>query len=325
MASKTQDSLEQDVDALFKLPVSEFTDARNALAGRLKKDGRGGDATLVKALTRPSISAWAVNQLYWKHRAAFDRLIATGQQFRQAQKSLVAGKTADVRGSLDARRESLAELSDLATALLQDAGHNPNLDTVRRITTTLEALSAYASLADGPSPGRLTQDIDPPGFDSLASLLAGSSTVKAKPVLRLVTPSAKSGAVTKAPSKSATASDEQRARRLAEARQSTIAAAKLTLQDAKKSLSEKRGKVQRLEPAQKKALIEAKQAEAEMKRAEKQLRQAEERFEQARMASEYAARRAQNVSAEADRAAGDLEAARQALAEASKELELLLR
>ena len=322
MVNKSQDNLEHDVDALFKLPLSEFTDARNTLAARLKKDGRSGDATLVKALAKPSISAWAVNQLYWKQRAAFDRLIATGQQFRQAQKSLAAGKTADVRGSLDARRESLAELSDLATALLQDAGHNPNLDTVRRITTTLEALSASASISDGPRPGRLTQDIDPPGFDSLASLLAGGGTVKTKPVLRLVTPSPKSG-ITRAPS--TTASDEQHARKVAEARQATIAAAKVSLQDAKKSLTEKRTKVQRLETAQKRALIEAKQAEAEMKRAEKQLRQTEERFQHAKTASEYAARRAQNISAETAEATGDLEAARRALAEASKELDLLLR
>ena len=29
---------------------------------------------------------------------------------------------------------------------------------------------------DGPTPGRLTQDLDPPSFDSLASLMSGVST-----------------------------------------------------------------------------------------------------------------------------------------------------
>src|SRR5262245_11371904 len=186
MASQTHDSLEKDVDALFKLPLAEFTDARNALAARLKKDGRAGDATLVKALTKPSISAWAVNQLYWKQRAAFDRLIATGRQFHQAQKSRSAGKIAGMRDSLDARRELLSQLTDLATALLQDAGHNPTLDMARRITTTLEALSVSS---DGPSPGRLTQDVDPPGFEALASLMTGAGAMKPNQLLRLVTPS----------------------------------------------------------------------------------------------------------------------------------------
>ena len=41
---KRVDDLEADVDALFRLPLAEFTDARNALAARLKKSGRGDEA-----------------------------------------------------------------------------------------------------------------------------------------------------------------------------------------------------------------------------------------------------------------------------------------
>src|SRR6266496_3262779 len=67
----------------------------------------------------------------------------------------------------------VTDLAHLATALPSDAGHNPTSDTMRRITTTLEAMSAYASLPDAPSPGRLTHDVDPPGFESLASLIPG--------------------------------------------------------------------------------------------------------------------------------------------------------
>ena len=40
---KRVDELEADVDALFRLPLAEFTGARNALAARLKKNGRGED------------------------------------------------------------------------------------------------------------------------------------------------------------------------------------------------------------------------------------------------------------------------------------------
>ena len=76
---------EEDVDALFTLPLSEFTGARNALAARLKKAGHGDEANQVRALAKPSISAWAVNQLYWQHREVFDQLMSTGQRFRKAQ------------------------------------------------------------------------------------------------------------------------------------------------------------------------------------------------------------------------------------------------
>jgi len=55
---------------------------------------------------------------------------------------------------------------------LRDAGHSPTPDTLRRVVTTLEALSAYALLPNGPTPGRLSQDVDPPSFESLASLMS---------------------------------------------------------------------------------------------------------------------------------------------------------
>ena len=83
-----KDNLENEIDALFVLPLADFTGARNALAARLKKDGRADDAERVKSLRKPPVSAWVVNQLYWRHREAFDRLLATGDQFRKAQASL---------------------------------------------------------------------------------------------------------------------------------------------------------------------------------------------------------------------------------------------
>src|SRR5215212_8793341 len=87
-----KDKAIDDVDALFQLPLTEFTAARNALAGRMKKSGHSGDADAIKALPKPSVAAWVVNQLYWKHRSAFDRLIDTGERFRRAQAAHLAGK-----------------------------------------------------------------------------------------------------------------------------------------------------------------------------------------------------------------------------------------
>src|SRR4051794_34955045 len=79
--------LEDDIDALFKLPLSEFISARKALATRLKKEGRGDEADRAKALLKPNLSAWTVNQLYWRHREPFNRLMTSGERFRRAQTS----------------------------------------------------------------------------------------------------------------------------------------------------------------------------------------------------------------------------------------------
>jgi hypothetical protein len=310
------DDLDDDVDALFRLPLAEFTGARNTLAARLKKSGRGDEAARLKALAKPSISAWAVNQLYWNHREAFDRLIASGERFHKAQTSRGAGKVADMREALDARRDALTRLTDLATSLLQDAGpnlgQNPSLDTTRRITTTLEGMSVYASRSDGPRPGRLTHDVDPPGFESFASFVpaAGLTETTKKPVR--FTPSQKSSSTSTNAQRKMAANDN--VRQLEETRKAKIAAAKVSLQDAKKTLTEARARAQSLEAAQKKA-------DAEEKKAEKHRRDAEENLEKAKAASEDAARRARSVTVEVEEAASAVEDAERKVEEASKQLE----
>src|SRR6185503_4829636 len=236
--SETSANLEDDVDALFKLPSAEFTGARNDLAARLKREGRADDSTFVKALTKPSISAWAVNQLHWNHRDVFDRLLSTSQRFRQSQTSHTATRMADLRGSLDARSEALSHLSDLATVLLRDAGHNPTPDTIHRITTTLEALSAHATLSDGPTPGRLTQDVDPPGFASLASLISATDTRKREEEPARITPSQKSDGAAAKPRQATPTTNAQKISEDEETRRAGIAAAKISLQEARRSLTD---------------------------------------------------------------------------------------
>jgi hypothetical protein len=287
--------LDQEIDEIFKLPLAEFIAARDALVKRLKQNGRADDAALVKALAKPPVSAWTVNQLYWNHRSSFEQLLAAGQRFHKAQMSASAGKVANMRGSLEARRQALAELAQLAELVLSEAGHNPSHDTIRRIITTLEAVSAYASVSDGPTLGRLSQDVDPPGFESLASFVS------------------KKSAVTTQGQKTPTASE---VRQLEQTRQIRIAAAKGAVQVAKKSLADARARAQGLEAAHKKAYAEAKQAE-------KQLRDAEDRVKNARIASEAADRRAQSVAGDAVEAAKAVEDARREMEKATKELESL--
>ena len=295
--------LEDEIDALFTLPLTEFTSVRNTLAARLKKEKLSDEAERVKLLTKPPVSAWAVNQLYWNHRDEFEQLIATGKRFNSAQASRSAAKAANMRDSLEARRQALAGLSDLAAELLQDAGHNPSQDTLRRVTTTLEALSTFALLPDGPTPGRLTQDVDPPSFELLASLISGDATSMP------VEPSARTKSVTKP--KTAAADARQ-------IRQAKIADAKLLLQEAKKSLADARAKAQSSEATQKKANADAKETE-------KQKRAAEERLQRATAVSEAAARRAQIANAEAAEGAQAVEDAKRSVEVATRELESLLK
>lgn len=312
---KPKAKLDDELDALFRLPLAEFTDARNILAARLKKEGRRDDAALVKSVAKPPVSAWAVNQLYWNYRDGFDRLIASGERVHKTQAS---GKAADMRGALEARREALTELSDLATRILREGGANPgqspSLDIIRRITSTLEAMSVYASRADAPRPGRLTEDVDPPGFESLASWASSASVTQEA--------GAKRQAAGKAPkpiinSRSKVTTKED-ARRDEDTRKAKVAAAKVSLQDAKRSLGEAKAKAQSLKAAHKKAEIDAKKADQLRRNAEEELRKA-------KVASEAANRLVRSVAVEIAEAEGDVDDAESIVDKASKELEELVR
>ncbi len=259
-----KNNLENEIDALFVLPLADFTGARNLLAERLKKDGRAEDAERVKSLRKPPVSAWVVNQLYWRHREAFDRLLSTGDQFRKAQASQLSGKAVDLRESRDARRESLNQLSRLAAAALRKAGHNPTPEMSRRIDTTLEAISAYASLP-GPFPGRLTDDVDPPGFDALAALISDVPT----------------------PKQQKNAAGETR-----------IAQAKASLRGAEQALKQARAIARETDAARKRAAAVKREAERLMREADERLRAAAAEADEAAKALEQAERAVDDASEE---------------------------
>jgi hypothetical protein len=163
--------LETDIDRLYQLPLDEFTAARNALARTA-----GDDAADVRQLVKPSIPAWAVNQLYWKQRELYDALIDASAALRKTHKTILGGRRADLREPSRAHEEALEAALKGALALLQEAGH-PATDATRQgVLTTLRALPANEP------PGRLTATLQPGGFEMLQGLsIAGSKgAIRAK-------------------------------------------------------------------------------------------------------------------------------------------------
>jgi len=159
-----------EIDALFQRPLSEFTAARNALAASLKAAGRAAQAAAVKALPKPTLSAWTVNQLYWKHRVAFRRLMAAATRLRNAHAAKLAGGRGDLRAATTAHAAALGRLTTRAARVLRDAGHIATPSLTHRIAATLEAHASLERHARGPD-GHLTRDVDPTEFEALALLV----------------------------------------------------------------------------------------------------------------------------------------------------------
>ena len=300
------------IDALYQLPLTEFTPARNTLAARLRKSGKTAEADEVRSLVKPSIPAWAVNQVYWKHRAALDRLLSAGDRLRKAQSSTLAGKSGDVRGALDGVREALSELSRLAADALENAGHNATPGAMRAVTATLEALSAYGTVPDAPRAGRLVDEVDPPGFETLAALVpsaggAGSSDAPSR-VLRF-----QQHAPVPAPRRKTA---EDKAEQREEERLAKLAAAKAAVQEADQNLRDARTTAQEMQASLKKAAANAKDTEQAMIEAEQVLDKAAKDAHTARQL-------ARRLAAEAEAAAQAVDEAERALTRAKKAVDEL--
>jgi hypothetical protein len=153
--------LDAKIDELYRLPLAEFTPARNALAKTLSKD----DAKLVKALAKPTVVPWAVNQVYWRARATYDRLMKSGEKLRSAQIAALEGRAADVRAASETHRRAIGEAVAEAERLASASGAKPGAEPLAR---TFESLS-LATSAPG-QPGRLTDALQPAGFEALAGL-----------------------------------------------------------------------------------------------------------------------------------------------------------
>jgi len=154
-------ALDAKIDDLYKLPLGEFTGARNALAKSLTKD----EAKLVKALEKPTVVPWAVNQVYWRARSTYDRLMKSGEKLRTAQIAALEGRAADVRAAGEAHRRAIADAVAEGERLSAEAGAKPGADALAR---TFESLS----LATAPpkAPGRLTDALQPAGFEALLGI-----------------------------------------------------------------------------------------------------------------------------------------------------------
>jgi hypothetical protein len=270
----------------------------------LQKAGHKEDADRVRKLTKPPVSAWVVNQLFWKERTWFDRLLASGAKLRQAQAAGLAGKPVSVHDSLKAQREALNELSRHAAAFLSKDGHAPSPDVLRRVTLDLQGLAARGSSDDGPAPGRLTADVEATGFDALAALVPKSADGSPRSV------SGGSKVLSFAPSrqpataKSGAHGNDQAKR---ERERAQAAAARRAVQEAERTLAAARRDATKAEAVMKTAAARLKELEREKQRAEAALEKTAAAADTARQA----ARRTASEAADAAQAVDDAERALQ--------------
>jgi hypothetical protein len=160
---------EEEIDRLYGLPLDEFTRARDELARRVRQEGDGERAAEIKQLRKPSVPAWVVNQLARRRELDMQRLLKAGEQLAGAQVEAMRGQSGDA--FLEARRDEQHALEALAAGareVLADAGRGAA--ALDRVLATLRAGSLTEDGRALLKSGRLTEELEPPGFEALAGL-----------------------------------------------------------------------------------------------------------------------------------------------------------
>jgi hypothetical protein len=336
-------ALEDDLDALYACPPGEFVDRRKALAQALRKAGKREEAAAVAGAAKPSPAAWAVNQLAHRHPEELASLMSLGEALRIRLRAAFTGKgdAAATAEAQAAQREAVARLTRQASDVLEAAGVSSSPAVLERVAATLTAISTTGRWGED-SPRRLTRELDPPGFEALAALVAdlASAPGPAEPL-----PKDAGSAHSAAPATAAHPPPPDAAAPQASApaprRGSTLEAGPAPARDAEPADERTRQEAARQEArraAEEAARLAAEEARERVRRAEAALESAAAAEEQARIAAdaaraslsvvatsraerEAAAREARRVAEELQQAADEARRAAETAARAARESE----
>ncbi len=310
-------SLDRELGELYRLPLTEFTAARNALVKRLAAAGDGEGAKSVQARGKPSPSAWAVTQLLARHPDRMTELLSAGKEARAAQRQAMAGRGAEAfRAALEQARGLVDELRGEAESILAESGRPPSAAVVERLAADFQALAFLPGAAETVRRGYLESDLEAPGFEVLAGLQLAATP---RPVARRPARSAPGAAAASGEKAAGAARAEtppKPGRRGAAGVPKAVADGRKRWEEAVRARRER-------EVAQAKDRVESAESEVARTEAEAAFRratakQAERAAAEAAKLAKAAREAADAASDRAERARAELAKAREALAAASR-------
>ena len=158
---------DEQVDRLYGLPLDEFVRERDAAAKHLRQAGDGEAAAAVKALRKPTVGAWALNQALRRRRKEVAELLDTGGRLRAAHEQLLGGADpATLREAMEQERRLTSALADCAEAIASESGKSgPALRD--RVRATLHAATLDEEVREELAAGRFVREREAIGLGAL--------------------------------------------------------------------------------------------------------------------------------------------------------------
>jgi hypothetical protein len=154
---------------LYGLPLEEFTRERDTLARELKRGGKTEAAEEVRALRKPPVFVWAINQAARRRPEVTRALVKAGAELRKAQRGAVSGRSpGGLQEATRAHRRLLDELTGAAHEALEERG-GVGPAVVTKVAQTLRAASVDKEASKALVAGTLAGDVEQVGFGPLLS------------------------------------------------------------------------------------------------------------------------------------------------------------
>jgi hypothetical protein len=262
-----------DAHELYGLALDRFVAERSALVKKLRAEGRRDEAGQVAKLAKPSVAAWAVNQLVRTQSRGVTRLFDAGDALRRAHAAVVAGQgdARTLRKATEGERAAVAALTDAARGLLDSDGHGLSQTTVERVADTLHAAALDDAARAAVSDGCLTRELRHVGLGQ-ATLVDAAAPRAARP------PRARDDAKS-SPGSAPSDDDLKAARREREARAARerarrLEAARSAEADARRAVEERERELQLAQERRDDAAEALETAEHDLRAARKQASEA---------------------------------------------------
>jgi hypothetical protein len=160
------DDLLDIADELYGLPMADFTPARDAKAKELKGSDLAELSGPVKALKKPTLSAWVVNMLVRHETEQVDQVLAVGAALRDAAESL-DGK--ELRELTKQRRQLTAAVTTRARGVAGALGTKVTQSVADQVEATLTAAMLDPDCAKALRSGLLVTHLSATGVGESAA------------------------------------------------------------------------------------------------------------------------------------------------------------
>jgi hypothetical protein len=262
--------LAEERATLYGGSLSGFTAARQERAKQLRTAGDRDLAAAVAKVAKPTVAAWAVDQVAHHYGRELRAFLDAGTAVREAQARLLRGRGSreSLESALEEERRQVRSLAELARGLLADAGQRPTQATLEKVRETLHAATLDEEIAADVAAGALGKEQRASGFDAILAMpVSRSAKGRSAPAAR---------ARTRKAAEPDPEVDEEVERTAAARRKAELDAARSELREARDDVAGRRRELRAAEQAADDARTALQKAEERLEAAEDALNELRE-------------------------------------------------